>query len=553
MINRRTLIQGSAATLAGTMVAPYARGKTVDRFQELPAARDERWQMLTATAIDAAMSAGARYADARLTFTQDMVINANMEIHGWSGPGTRVENLHFGVRAQYDGYWGFSSSPVLDKDEAARLGRDAVAAARANVIGKPRSLEMAPNPNATSGDWTMPVAEDPFEMHVDEIFDYLAGLRMFMGQINKEMFQTQKVRLEPGVEGIFQRRQKSFGSSDGQFITQRLYRTGGNISWKIRDGADRIKNIEGTLNRVRQEGAGMGFEYLRHPQMRDWIRELYTELAEIRHLPIVPLDVGRYTTLVPADAMAILLKPTVGVATEIDRIMGYEANATGTSYINEPEEMIGSLKIGNSRMNVTGTRSLPGGLSSVKWDDEGVQPVDFALIKDGVLNEVQTNREGAGWLKEMLPESERPLRSLGCSQGWDASDPQVVHPVDMVLQPDSTRDTTLDQLRAEIDKGIEFWTAGGVPMDFQQSTGMLIGQAVKIEKGKRVARLIVPGALFRTPELWGNLEVLGGPGSMMRVGTIHGKGEPLQIGYSTVKTPPAVFKDMSIINPVQKA
>ncbi len=558
MITRRTLIRGTAGTLAGTfagtlagaMVQRTVKGTAVERFQELPTARDERLHMLITTAIDAAKAAGATYADARLTFTQDMKIDVPgliSEMSKWGGPTDRYENLHFGVRAQYDGYWGFASSPVWTKDEAARLGRDVVADAKANVLGKPRDEAMTPNPNATSGDWSMPITDDPFAMNADELYDYLAGLARFVWRLPHEMHLESISNVQ--VVGQFHRQHKAFGNSEGQFVTQRVYHTGGNVYLGMFDPSENTRKIGGSLDQITSAGAGLGFEYLRHPHMRDWVRQLYVDLHEELKLPIVPVDVGKYLTLMPATNVADALKRSVGIATEIDRVMGYEANSTGTSYIMDPDEMVGSLKIGTPMMHVTGTRSSPGGLAHVKWDDEGVAPRDFTLIEKGVLKTLQTNREGAGWLTS---PSNQPQRSLGCAHGADASDPQVVHPADLRLHPDPTHDSTLDDLRAQLDKGIEFKT-GWASMDFQQSTGMIIAPAFKIEKGKRIARIVTPSMLFRTSELWGNLQALGGTKSVMRVGTAHVKGEPAQWGFSSVDAPPALFKDMSIINPLQKA
>jgi TldD protein len=204
-------------------------------------------------------------------------------------------------------------------------------------------------------------------------------------------------------------------------------------------------------------------------------------------------------------------------------------------------------------MHVTATRSMPGGLAQVKWDDEGVEPRNFDLVKSGMLTDLQRNREGTGWMKGYLTKTGQALRSNGCAYASDAVDAQTVHPADLILHPDSARDTTLTQLREQIDKGIEFKEANTM-MDFQQSTGMLGGTAFLIAKGKRVARIAGAGMLFRTPELWGNLQALGGPSSVHTVGTADSKtGNVWKQEYSSVNTPPALFKEMSIVNPFQKA
>jgi len=563
MLTRRTLLRNSAGTLAGAMlIAPRAAQAygyapmpgAVTQFQDLPTAGDDRLRMLITTAVDAAKSAGATYADARLTFSQRYQMTATVMVDRSGpplGPINRTETMEFGVRAQVNGYWGFAASPVWTKDEAARLGRVAVDGARANVSGRPRDVEMAPNPNATSGDWSMPVTDDPFAMDPDEIDDYLAGIYHYGDTGAGAELTTYRV-----VNVNFFRQQKAFGSVDGQFVTQRIYRTGGNVSFEVgrydNQGANGVAS--GSVAQFVGAGAGRGFEFIRTPHTREWMRQLYQELDEERRLPVVPVDVGRFPVLLHPGVVADVLKQSIGIATEIDRVMGYEANTTGTSYIIDPEESLGALKIGSSRMHVTATRSMPGGLAQAQWDDEGVAPTDAKLITSGLLTDLHRNREGTGWMKGYLTKTGQPFRSNGCAYAVDANDPPVISPADLILQPDLDRDTTLTQLRAQIDKGLEF-KMGSAFMDFQQSTGMMNGGSVfLIEKGKRVARVAAAGILFRTSELWGNLQALGGPSSVLPVGTVASKTNFVwKQAYSSVRTPPAAFKEMSIINPLQKA
>lgn len=567
MISRRTLLRGTAGTLAGAMLTRpvYAANSastantTVTEFQELPSAQDERLKMLITTAIDAARSAGASYSDARLTFTQEMGSgggNISDFIVRSGGPTRdRRETMAFGVRAQVDGYWGFASSPLWTKDEAARLGRMAVDGAKANLLGMPRDIDMAPNPEATSGDWSMPIKDDPFAIDPEEIYDYLSGVWAYVDTLRSDYPLSDKCYLVDN-RALFYRQQKAFGSSDGQFQTQRLYRTGGKITMRVEDvPAHGGASAEGSIRQFNLAGAGRGVELVRDPNIREWCRELYEELAEERFLPWIPVDVGRYTCLIHPECVAPILMKSIGLATEVDRVMGFEANTSGTSYIIDPNEELGSLQIGGPLMNVTATRSLSGRLSHVKWDDEGVEPKDFAVVKNGVITSLHNSREGTGWMKAYLERTGQPFRSHGNTSAMDASDPQTIHPADLVLHADPDRDTTLTQLREQMGDGIEFKTGSG-EMDFQQATGMMRagrGAAFKVEKGKRVARFLGAGIIFRTSELWKNVQVLGGPGSVLHVGTAEPKSNPFKATYSSVDTPPVLFKEMSLINPLQKA
>src|SRR5690606_18852292 len=136
-----------------------------------------------------------------------------------------------------------------------------------------------------------------------------------------------------------------------------------------------------------------------------------------------------------APSMVALLDRTLGRATELDRALGYEANAGGTSYLNDPFGMLGSYEAGAPLLTVTGNRSEPGGLATVQWDDEGVRPDTFPLVENGVLTDFQTTRESAGWLEDYYARTGRPFRSHGCANAPAAVDPPLQHTPNLVLTP----------------------------------------------------------------------------------------------------------------------
>ena len=70
-----------------------------------------------------------------------------------------------------------------------------------------------------------------------------------------------------------------------------------------------------------------------------------------------------------------------------------EANYAGTSFVAPPDQFLGKFKYGPAFMNIRGDRSQPGALSTIGYDDDGVQPDDFLIVKDGVVNDYQTTRE----------------------------------------------------------------------------------------------------------------------------------------------------------------
>src|SRR5882757_2395702 len=81
-------------------------------------------------AVEAALSAGARYADARVMYRRSESMDArNGEIEDLS----QAEDAGVGVRALVGSSWGFFAVPDLGRDAVRRAGERATAIARASA------------------------------------------------------------------------------------------------------------------------------------------------------------------------------------------------------------------------------------------------------------------------------------------------------------------------------------------------------------------------------------------------------------------------------------
>ena len=110
--------------------------------------------------------------------------------------------------------------------------------------------------------------------------------------------------------------------------------------------------------------------------------------------------------LTPSHAM-LTIHEIVAHATELDRILGYEANYAGTSFVKLSD--VGKLKYGSKLFNVTADRNRAGGIGTVGYDDDGVKTQEWPIVRDGILVGLQTNREMA----HLVGEKE----SRGCTSG----------------------------------------------------------------------------------------------------------------------------------------
>ncbi len=531
LYSRRNILKNAGLVSLGSSLALPRKGNALGVPPLFEDGYPDRKKIITA-AIDSALANGASYADGRLIHNERLMI--------YSDEVRRGEVMSFGIRVLYKGYWGYAASPIWTVDEAARLGKSAVFQAKATVLGRERVTDLAPIKDLSSGHWETPVIDNPFKTHYDELIDYGNALRAFIG--NLKYISTQMTGFS------FERHNKAYASSEGQYVTQVLYHGIGGISFSLKDYAT---NEEAGNSVEEVTYASAGVEYVRNASIRDQIRRAHEEAVEDMRLPIKPVDVGRYNVLLDQWSLANVLNKSLGAATELDRALGFEANAGGTSFINEPETMIGSLKVGSPKLNIECDSTRVGSIGNMKWDDEGVQPEAYDLVKDGILVDMQTNREGAGWLNRSELGNTIVRESRGSTRSTMATYVPLLRKGDLVLKSDAG-DVTHEDLRAGIKEGIEFRTASA-DVDFQQTTGVVTGRAYEIRDGKRIARLGNAGLLFRTSELWSNLERLGGQSSSRYFGISSNKGQPVQEGVAGVYSPPAIFKEMTLIDTTRKA
>jgi TldD protein len=542
-ITRRTLLHsglkiGAAAAAVSALPRPLLAqlGRTLE---PLPPIEDPSLKSLTARAIDAARGAGASYADVRLTHDRVRTFGINSHIDDF-------ESMLVGVRALVNGYWGFASGPVWTPDEMARLAREAVHQAKTNALGKPRAVDLAPAPVVADGHWEMPVAIDPFETSPFEINDFLESLSIYLAR-------TPNARLLTNTAGAVVQ-ERAFASTAGSYCTQRCHRMEGAFQFE--------RQLEhgqrGGIGLDCLTPAGMGWELYavnRIPRVRDHtmyeeIDRALEELKEDLLMPVKPVEVGRYPVVFDPLTVANIVDETLGRATELDRALGYEEKASGTSYLNDPSTMLGSYQAGASTLNVTAERAEPGAVGTVKWDDEGVVPDAFTLVKNGVLTDFQTTRESARWLEAAYTKHGLAVHSHGCAGAPSAVYAQLQHTPNLSLAPG--RDgKDFGTLVSGMERGIAV-KSGQVDLDFQHSSGLGTGRLYEVKQGKRVARL-VGGFLFRATDLWKSIQALGGEEGLRRYGIKTAKGEPAQEYHHSVTAPAAMVKDLTIIDPLRKA
>jgi TldD protein len=527
----------AAAAIAGLAAVPASARAAALRAAGPLTLGDPNIRELALLALDAARSAGATYADVRFNRNRTQALTTREQrVQGL----VDNETMGFGVRTLVNGAWGFAASREISRDEVARVARQAVQQARANSLTLVRPVALAPVTATPNGEWHTPIEIDPFSVPVEDKVATLlaanaAALKAGARFVNSSMF--------------FLREEKTFASTDGSFIVQTIHRTQPSmtVTAVASDGSDFQTRQSNEIAPM-----GRGFEHVRDARLVDNAPRWASEA--VQKLTAKPVEVGRYDLVLHPSHLWLTIHESVAHPTELDRALGYEANYAGTSFVAPPEAVLGKLKFGSPLMNIRGDRSQPGSLSAVGWDDEGVKPESFDIVRNGIFVDYQTTREQAPFLADYYKQANRPMRSHGCSYAQTWADVQFQRMPNVSLLP-GTKEQGWDDLIAATDRGIAIMGDGSFSIDQQRYNAQFGGQLYyEIKGGKIVGMLKDVAYQMRTPEFWGSLDMIGGPKSYELGGAFNdGKGQPSQSNAVSHGCVPSRFRNVNVINTGRKA
>jgi len=488
---------------------------------------------LAARALEAARLAGATYADVRINRNRTQAVGTReRQITGLADN----ETMGFGVRVLADGSWGFSASATLEAEEVERVARRAVAQARANAKARPRPVELAPAPAHPNVEWRSPVEIDPFTIPIEEKVEHLFAANAAALAVGGIRFVSSSM--------FFLREEKFYANSDGTITDQVIYRAAVNMT-PTAVAADN-SDFQTVSSNTDLEPRGLGYEHVRDANLvanaAKWAE------SSVRKLSARSVEPGRYDLVLMPSHLWLTLHESIAHPTELDRIMGYEANYAGTSFISM--DMLGRFRYGPSFMNVQGERSTPGALASVGYDDEGVRPHDYLIVREGVLNDLQTTREQAPWLADWYRAQGKPVQSHGNSYAQSWADVQFQRMPNINLLPHPDRDVPLDELIGDVENGILIDGNGSFSIDQQRYNAQFGGQAFYEIRNGSVGDMLKDVAYqIRTPEFWNAMDLMGGRSTYGSGGSFgDGKGQPAQSNAVSHACPPTRHRDITVIN-----
>ncbi|MGH2806340.1 MAG: TldD/PmbA family protein [Actinomycetota bacterium] len=476
-------------------------------------------QEITSRALDAAVAAGATYADVR-------AVELDTESLGVRDDTVesleRTESIGFGVRVLVDGAWGFASSARLDDAEAAAVAQTAVEVGRASATAISKPVELVSEPKHEDS-WTSPHEIDPFTVSLEDKVGLLVSA-------TAEMNKVEGVRLARGTMDLLRQR-TLFVSSEGSRIEQTVVQTGAGIeAVAVADGDVQQRSYPGSF---RGHFASAGYELVDQMDLPGNAQRTAEEAVALLSAPLCPA--GETTLVLDGHQVMLQVHESVGHPTELDRVLGMEAAFAGTSFVGI--EDTGKLRYGSDLVNITADATITGGIGSYAYDDEGVAAQRVDLIKNGILVGFQTSRETAAAVG--ADRSNGTMRA----EGWENF--PLIRMTNINLLPQSG---SLDDLIADVDDGIfmatnKSWSIDDKRKNFQFGCEI----AWEIKKGKLGRMLKDPRYTGITPVFWGSCDAVAGEEEWKVWGTPNcGKGQPgqtMRVGHGTS---PARFRNVSV-------
>ena len=542
-MERRTFLNFSSLALASTLV-PFTRAIAADEL--LSSMPTSAKKALADVALNAATKAGASYADVRIgRYLNQFITTRDLNVENVAN----TESAGVGVRVIANGAYGFAATSDMSNDGIANAARQAVAIAKANAKLQSEPVRLAPVKGVGEVSWNTPIKKDWRTVPIKEKADLLiaankAGMEGGATFMNSMLFQVNQ--------------QKYFASTDGSYIEQDVHRLWAPFQ------ATAVDKATGKFRSRSGLGApvGKGYEYLdglkEHKiKAAGGVATLYTDTYDIiedaraagrdakAKLTAKSVLPGKYDLMLSPEHLWLTIHENVGHPTELDRVLGYEANYAGTSFATLDKWESKKFKYGNPIVNLFADKTTPGSLGAIGYDDEGVKTKKWDIIKDGILVNYQATRDQA----HIIGEKE----SHGCSyaDSWNSVQFQRMPNVSLAA---GKKKLTPDEMVKDIKKGIYIVGDGSFSIDQQRYNAQFGGQLFYEIKDGKIGQMLEDVAYqANTQEFWTACTAICDERDWRMGGSFFdGKGQPPQISIVSHGSSTARFNGINVINTARK-
>jgi TldD protein len=458
----------------------------------------------------------ATYADVRFETQQSQMVSVK---NGAVDALASEESEGFGVRVIVDGAWGFASSARIEPVELERVARLAVDVARASALARRGPVQIGP-PVRSVGTSRTPIERDPFAVSLEDKLDLLFRADAAM----------RAVRGIGVAEGslVCQRVQKTFASSEGAYVEQDLIETGGGIG-ALAVGEHEVQKRSYPNSFERHQGTA-GYEFVDAMDLAGNATRIAEEAVQLLSARQCPSEVT--TLILDPTQVALQVHESCGHPIELDRVLGTEASYAGTSFLTPDKR--GSFRYGSEAVTIVADATVPTGLGTFGYDDEGVPAQRTVIVDRGRFANYLTSRETAAAFGETSNGTMR-------ADGWNRI--PLIRMTNVNLDPGPWR---FEDLIADTDRGIYMqtnrsWSIDDRRLNFQFGTEI----AWEIRGGRRGAMLKNPTYTGITPRFWNDCDAVCREWAVW--GTANcGKGQPSQTAHVGHGAAAARFRNVRV-------
>ncbi len=470
-------------------------------------------------AMECAQSLGSDYADIRIHKTRKEEIylrnlslkeTVNQQIYG------------YGIRFLKNGAWGFAHHNIFTKEAIRKtVERAAEIAKISEKIKYGQGIVLAQERSYIDSYLTR-VEIDPFNVSLKEKVD-------LMLEVNKTLMNYDEIK-QAWFHLHCQTDEKLFASTLGSRLDQKTTFVKPEFTATAVAGNDSQSRIFDV------GGMAKGWEWIQSLNLPDKAHQVAHEVIMKVHAAELTEDKRRDLILDPYN-LALTMHESVGHPTELDRVLGWEADMAGTSFATP--EKLKNYRYGSEIINFVADNTLEGGLATAGYDDDGVPGQKWYIVKNGILNEYGTTRATAPVIGRNM--------SRGCNRASFYYNFPINRIPNLYLEP-GKKELTPQDLISDTEDGIYIEGWGSFSIDQHRVNFQFGGDLFwEIKNGKKTRMLKKVLYKSNNPEFWNSCDAICDRRFWKPCGvTTCGKGQPIQAGRMTHGAAMARFKNIRV-------
>ena len=445
---------------------------------------------------------GVDYADVRV---ERLLHESLVAEQGRVSSISLSESAGIGIRVLIKGSWGFASTPHLTRPYVTRAVTQAIGLAKASATLNKQPRPLAPV-KPVKARYTSRFDIDPFDVPLSKKLDYLLWSNTTL--LGPDPIKRATSHMD------FHKRHQLFCSTEGAQIEQRIIESGAGLEVVAENSGD--VQHRSFPNSHHGALAQAGFEYVKQLDLVGGAKTTREEALLL--LRAQPPKAGETTIILHPTQVVMQLHESCGHPVELDRALGQELSYAGGSFLTP--EHLNRTRYGSPLVDIVADATVPGGVGTFGFDDEGVPAQRVELVREGLFVGYLSSRESAAQLN--LPASGGAMRA----EGWSV--PPLIRMTNVNLEPG---EGTLEDLLRDVQHGYllstnKSWSIDDQRLNFQFTTEI----GWEIEHGQLGAVVKNPLYTGITPVFWGRCSGVGRREDWQLWGVPNcAKGEPMQL------------------------